>query len=143
MADLSIAVLVGRLTRDAELKYTNAGQPVLHFTIATSSRKKKGDAWVDDPSFWDVDLWGKQGEGLNPYMTKGKQIAVEGSMRQDRWDQDGVQRMKVLINANSVQLLGGGRESGAPEQAPRDEERGRAPAQRGAAPDDFSDDIPF
>ena len=143
MADLSIAVLVGRLTRDAELKYTNAGQPVLHFAVATSARKKKGDEWVDEPSFWDVDLWGKQGEGLNPYMTKGRQVAVEGSMRQDRWEQDGVQRMKVLINANTVQLIGGGRESGATEQPWRDEPKGREPAQKEATQDDFSDDIPF
>ncbi len=116
MADLSIAVLVGRLTRDAELKYTNGGQPVCHFSVATSSRKKKGDQWVDEPSFWDVDLWGKQGESLNQYLTKGKLVAVEGSMRQDRWEQEGQSRMKVQISANSVQLLGGGQGpgSGAP-----------------------------
>ncbi len=113
MADLSIAVLVGRLTRDAELKYTNGGQPVCHFSVATSSRKKKGDQWVDEPSFWDVDLWGKQGESLNQYLTKGKLVAVEGSMRQDRWEQDGQSRMKVQISANTVQLLGGGQGGGS------------------------------
>lgn len=108
MADLSIAVLVGRLTRDAELKYTNSGQPVCHFAVATSTRRKKGDQWMDEASFWDVDLWGKQAESLNQYLTKGKLVAVEGTMRQDRWEQDGQARMKVLVSANTVQLLGGG-----------------------------------
>ena len=113
MADLSIAVLVGRLTRDAELKYTNSGQAVCHFSVATSTRRKKGDQWVDEPSYWDVDLWGKSGESLNQYLTKGKLVAVEGSMRQDRWEQDGQTRTKVIVSANTVQLLGGGQGAGS------------------------------
>lgn len=158
MADLSVAVLVGRLTRDAELKYTNSGQAICHFSVATSSRKKKGDQWVDEASFWDVDLWGKQGESLNQYLVKGKLVAVEGAMRQDRWEQDGQSRMKVIINANTVQLLGsnqaggqsGGSQSGAqgqqdgPRDYPsRDGGRPQGQAPRAPASDDFSDDIPF
>ena len=106
MSDLSIAVLVGRCTRDAELKYTQGGQPICHFSVATSARKKQGSEWVDEASFWDVDLWGKQGESLAQYLTKGKQVAVEGSMRQDRWEHEGQKHMKVIVNANTVQLLG-------------------------------------
>ncbi len=158
MADLSVAVLVGRLTRDAELKYTNSGQAICHFSVATSSRKKKGDQWVDEASFWDVDLWGKQGESLNQYLVKGKLVAVEGAMRQDRWEQDGQSRMKVIINANTVQLLGsnqaggqsGGSQGGAqgqqdgPRDYPsRDGGRPQGQAPRAPASDDFSDDIPF
>jgi len=157
MADLSIAVLVGRLTRDAELKYTPSGQPICHFSIATGANVKKGGQWVDEASFWDVDLWGKQGESLNQYLTKGKMVAVEGSMRQDRWEQDGQAKMKVIVNANSVQLLGGGQDSGQTRQDTRPDTRqegcttGRATAQTPSHPaplaapsaDDFSDDIPF
>lgn len=162
MADLSIAVLVGRLTRDAELKYTNSGQAVCHFSVATSTRRKKGDQWVDEPSYWDVDLWGKSGESLNQYLTKGKLVAVEGSMRQDRWEQDGQTRTKVIVSANTVQLLGGGQGAGpgssqgsgygqggqqgggkqsAREWRGQDQGRGQAPA--GNPPDDYADDIPF
>lgn len=162
MADLSIAVLVGRLTRDAELKYTNSGQAVCHFSVATSTRRKKGDQWVDEPSYWDVDLWGKSGESLNQYLTKGKLVAVEGSMRQDRWEQDGQTRTKVIVSANTVQLLGGGQgagsgpsqgsgygqggqqgggQQGAREWRGQDQGRGKAPA--GNPPDDYADDIPF
>lgn len=108
MGDLSVAVIVGRLTRDAELKYTSSGQAICKFSVATNSRVKKGDQWVDESSYWNVDLWGKKAESVNQYLTKGKLVAVEGDMRQDKWEKDGQQQMKVLITANDVQLLGGG-----------------------------------
>jgi len=143
MADLSVAVIVGRLTRDAELKYTNSGQAICHFSVATSSKKKKGDQWVDEASFWDVDLWGKQGESVNQYLLKGKLVAVEGTMRQDRWEQDGQARMKVIVTANTVQLLGGNPagQGQAPQGQQADTRQG--PAAQAPSPDDFSDDIPF
>lgn len=159
MGDLSIAVLVGRLTRDAELKYTTSGQAVCSFSVATSSRVKKADQWVDEPSFWDVDLWGKRAESVNQYLTKGKLVAVDGSMRQDRWEKDGVAHMKVRITANDVQLLGsagqgGGSSSGgataasgAAPGAPYGSREQAKPAsgrpQTSAPADDFPDDIPF
>jgi single-strand DNA-binding protein len=165
MSDLAIAVIVGRLTRDAELKYTNSGQAICHFSVATSSRRKKGDQWIDESSFWDVDLWGKQGESINQYLTKGKLVAVEGAMRQDRWEQDGQTRTKTLITANTVQLLGssgggagGSGGQGQPYERPargQGDASGSAPgsapggsrAPQGPAPassaDDFTDDIPF
>jgi len=156
MADLSVAVLVGRLTRDAELKYTNSGQAICHFSIATSTRRKKADQWVDEASFWDVDLWGKQGESINQYLTKGKLVAVEGTMRQDRWEQDGQPRMKVIVNANTVQLLGSGSGSGqggpsgqnSQGSGSRDNQeneggRQQGPAAQAPSSDEFSDDIPF
>jgi single-strand DNA-binding protein len=158
MADLAVAVIVGRLTRDAELKYTNSGQAVCHFSVATGSRRKKGDQWIEESSFWDVDLWGKMGESINQYLTKGKLVAVEGAMRQDKWEQDGQTRSKTLITANTVQLLGsaggsGGQggsyerpqASGAPQggpasgvQAPKNGGSSGSPSS-----DDFTDDIPF
>lgn len=160
MGDLSVAVLVGRLTRDAELKYTQSGQAVCHFAVATSSRVKKGDQWVDESSFWDVDLWGKRAESVSQYLTKGKLVAVQGDMRQDKWEQEGQSRMKVKITANDVQLLGSGGASGASYGGgpgySRGEERGPAPrnpeagsrpqarpTDRGSGAEDFTDDIPF
>lgn len=146
MADLSIAVLVGRLTRDAELKYTNSGAVICHFSLATSAKKKKGDALVDEASFWDVELWGKLGESLNQYLTKGKQVAVEGTMRQDRWEHDGAPRMKVVINANSVQLLGSNPASQgqASQGKPAERQSDRSQARHGPPQaDDFDDDCPF
>jgi single-strand DNA-binding protein len=155
MSDLAVAVIVGRLTRDAELKYTNSGQAVCHFTVATSSRRKKADQWIDESSFWDVDLWGKQGESINQYLTKGKLVAVEGAMRQDKWEQDGQTRSKTLISANTVQLLGSsssGGQGGSSSQGGQSYEKPQGssgPQRSGSSPsasaggDDFTDDIPF
>lgn len=149
MADLSIAVLVGRCTRDAVLTYTPNGAPICKFAVATSSRKKQGSEWVDVASFWDIELWGRTGESLNQYLTNGKQVAVEGSMRQDRWEQDGQMRMKVIVNANTVQLLPSGQGQQSSQPAPQPEQRQspynpdgsmRQPAQPSGG---FEDEIDF
>ncbi|MDR3130586.1 MAG: single-stranded DNA-binding protein [Treponema sp.] len=151
MADINHVVLVGRLTRDAELKYTPGGQAVCKFSIAINRRRKSGEQWVDEANFFDIVLWGRQGEALNQYLVKGKQIGVDGELRQDKWEQEGQNRSKVEIVANNIQLLGSGsggagngpggayqeqRSEGSAERHPRD---GGPPA----GDDGFSDDIPF
>jgi single-strand DNA-binding protein len=110
-SDLNHVFLIGRLTRDADLKYTPNGQAVSKFSIAVNRKKKDGDAWTDEASFFDITLWGRQAEELNEYLLKGKQIAVDGELRQDRWQQDGQNRSKIEVIANSIQLLGGGSDS--------------------------------
>ena len=147
MADLNHVVLIGRLTRDAELKYTASGQAVCKFSIAVNRRKKVGEQWEDEANFFDIVLWGRQGESLHPYLMKGKMVGVDGELRQDRWQQDGQNRSKVEIVANFLQLLGGG--SGGGNQQER-QNQGSAPAPAAgatysAAPKDdgFADDIPF
>lgn len=154
MADVNHVILIGRLTRDAELKYTAGGQAVCKFALAVNRRKKTGDQWVEEANFFDVVLWGRSGEAINQYLLKGKQIAVEGELRQDRWEQDGQNRSKVEIQANNVQLLGGG--SGAAGggnaqsggYAPKERAAGPAPKSAQTYPGDsgddtFTDDIPF
>jgi single-strand DNA-binding protein len=108
MVDLNHVVLIGRLTRDAELKYTAGGQAVCKFSIAVNRRKKSGDQWEDEANFFDIVVWGRQGEALHQYLVKGKMVAVDGELRQDRWQQDGQNRSKVEIVADLLQLLGGG-----------------------------------
>ena len=108
MADINHVVLVGRLTRDAELKYTSGGSAVCKFSIAINRRRKNGEEWVEEAHYFDIVLWGRQGEALNQYLVKGKQVAVEGELRQNRWEQDGQSRSKIEIIANNIQLLGGG-----------------------------------
>lgn len=107
MADLNHVVLIGRLTRDAELKYTANGQAVCKFSIAVNRRRKNGDQYVDEANFFDIVSWGRQGEALNQYLVKGKLVGVDGELRQDRWEQDGQNRSKIEIVANNLQLLGG------------------------------------
>jgi single-strand DNA-binding protein len=150
MTDLNRVVLIGRLTRDAELKYTATGQAICKFSIAVNRRKKNGDQWEDEANFFDIVVWGKQGESFHQYLVKGKMVAVEGELRQDRWQQDGQNRSKIEIVASNLQLLGGGSTSQdrqSPRQtgespAPRDSSHD-APSYGGAPRDDFTDDIPF
>ncbi len=106
--DLNHVVLIGRLTRDAELKYTASGMAVCKFSIAVNRNRKQGDSWVEEASFFDITLWGRSGEAIVQYLVKGKQVAINGELRQDRWEQDGQNRSKVEVIANNVQLLGGG-----------------------------------
>jgi len=168
MVDLNHVVLIGRLTRDAELKSIASGQSVCKFSIAVNRRRKNGDQWEDEPNFFDIVVWGRQGESLHQYLIKGKMVAVDGELRQDRWQQDGQNRSKVEIVANYLQLLGGnpgsggGGNQGSGNQGSYGNSgynnqgsagnQGSAPAsqqgwqsQGGSAPaeDNFADDIPF
>ena len=151
MADLNHVVLIGRLTRDAELKYTSGGQAVCKFSIAVNRRRKNGDQWEDEANFFDIVVWGRQGESLHPYLVKGKMVGVDGELRQDRWQQDGQNRSKVEIVTNYLQLLGGG-------GASADRQNNQSPASGESVPEmsnnnssninssnnnDFADDIPF
>ena len=152
MADINHVVLVGRLTRNAELKYTNNGGAVSKFSIAINQRRKKDDQWVDEAHFFDIVLWGKTAESLNQYLVKGKQVGVEGQLRQNRWEQEGQARSKVEIFATNVMLLGGGsggaggsggRQATAPTEARTGGGGGDFPEGGAPAPDTFEDDIPF
>lgn len=106
--DINIVVLVGRLTRESELKYTNSGFAVCKFSLAVNRRKRTGDKWEDEVSFIDVVLWGKSAEALHPYLDKGRQVSIAGELRQSRWEQDGQSRSRLEVVANTVELLGGG-----------------------------------
>jgi single-strand DNA-binding protein len=154
--DINQVILVGRITRDAELKYTASGTALCNFAIAVNRRVKKGDQWSDEASFFDLTLWDKQAENLNKYLLKGTQVAVQGELRQDRWEKDGQKMSKVQVFVSNLQLLGSARggsgesrgtESGssAPYRAP---EQSRSAAPQKPATDDFDphayeDDIPF
>ncbi len=155
--DINHVVLVGRLTRDAELRYTNSGSAMAAISLAINTRRRRDDQWVDEAHFFDAVVWGKTAESLSPYLTKGKQIGLEGELRQNRWEQDGQRRSKVEIFTRNIQLLGsrGGDGMGAgpspsgppadrmePESGPAGAESGPAGAESGPA-GDFEDDIPF
>jgi single-strand DNA-binding protein len=152
MADINRVVLVGRLTKDAELKSIANGQSVCKFSIAVNRRRKNGDQWVDEVSYFDVVLWGRQGESVHQFLTKGKQVGIDGELKQDRWTQDGQNRSKIEIVANNLQLLGGAggysqggsAGSGAPASQKGQDWQSQGGAESSApAEDNFADDIPF
>ena len=139
MSDINHVVLVGRLTRDAELKYTNSGFAIAKLGLAVNRRVKKEDTWQEEANFFDAVMMGKRAEALAQYLQKGKQIAVEGELRQDRWEQEGQRRSRVEIFVTNIQLLGG--RAGAPVPEPSAGEE--APPQGVPTADNFDDDIPF
>jgi single-strand DNA-binding protein len=147
MADINHVILVGRLTRNAELKYTTSGGAVSKFGLAINQRRKKDDQWVDEAHFFDVVVWGKTAEALNQYLVKGKQVGIEGQLRQSRWEQDGQARSRVEISASNVMLLGSGSGGGraGPGTGPTLEPKSAQEFPEGEAPaaDHFEDDIPF
>ncbi len=112
MTDLNHVTLIGRLTQDLgsderSFGYVGNGQARANVSIAVNRSKKSGDQWVEEANFFNVTIWGKTAENLKPYLTKGKQICVEGYLKQDRWEKDGQKQSKVTIVADQVWLLGG------------------------------------
>lgn len=157
MSDLNRVVIIGRLTRDGELKYTNGGTACLNLGVAcgrTLPPREGSTEWKTETSFFDATAWGKLAESKHPHMTKGKLIGIEGRLQQDRWEQDGQQRSKVYIVAESIQVLAdpkgsaspqdSGQASAPPESATRAAPASRPASRKPAAPaEEFEDDIPF
>ncbi|MBN2050110.1 MAG: single-stranded DNA-binding protein [Spirochaetales bacterium] len=148
MTDVNSVVLIGRLTRDAELKYTSAGMAISNFSLAVNRSRKVGDRWEEEASFFDCTAFGKQAEAVNQYMTKGKQVAVQGELRQDRWEKDGQSRSKVVIIANTLQLLGGasgssGASGGSKNTFTRRDQAEGGEGEPAYSDGNFEDDIPF
>ena len=112
MTDTNHVVLVGRLTKDLgtderSFGYVANGQARANISIAVNRSKKNGDQWIDEVNYFDVTIWGKTAENLKPYLTRGKQIVVDGYLKQDRWEKDGQKFSKVTVVATNVQLIGG------------------------------------
>ena len=159
--DTNIVVLVGRLTRDCELRFLNSGTAVGRFSLAVNRMKRSGDQREEEVSFFDITVWGKQAEVLNPYLTKGRQVCIQGELRQSRWEQDGQSRSKIEVVANNVQLLGGSSggnaSSGGADYRGSQNQNNRYPGgaeSKGPGnvpsapagfpgPEQFDDDIPF
>lgn len=145
--NINTVTLIGRLTRDIELKYTQNGFAIGAVSIAVDSSRKNANGGYDEvANFFDVKILGKTAENLKPYLLKGKQIAVNGELQQERWTDQNTQqaRSRVLILANNVQLIGGGQQQNGQQPA---QQRGPYPQQYqpqpAAANDGFPEDIPF
>ena len=103
--DVNSVIEIGRLTRDPKLSYTSDGVAVMEFSIAVNHMKK------EEVSFFNCKAFGKTAENLKPYMAKGKQVCIDGYLKQDRWEKDGKKESRVIINCESIELLGGSSEN--------------------------------
>jgi len=143
--NINRVVLTGNLTRDPELRSTNSGTSVCGLRIAVNTRRKDqaSGQWVEKPNYFDITVWGQQGENCAQYLTKGRPVGVDGRLEWREWDaQDGTKRQAVEVVADSVQFLGGRGDGelggGAPQYVPAG-----ATAQAADFPPQADDDIPF
>ena len=134
-------VLTGNLTKDAELKQTPGGMAIVKIRLAVNDRRKNSTSgqWEDSPNFIDVTMFGARGEAVSRFLTKGKQIAVEGKLRWREWESAaGEKRSAIEVVADDIELLGG--RGDAPSGA-----RAVSSAPADAPVEEFADseDIPF
>lgn len=103
-------IVVGNLGRDPELRYTPQGTAVCSFTMATNERRKGQAGEPQDVTTWfRVTVWGKQAETVSKYLTKGRNVYVEGRLHVGEWaDKDGKQRYTLEVNATDVRFIDGG-----------------------------------
>ena len=105
--NINVVVVTGNLTRDPELRSTPGGTSVCKLRVAVNSRRRdQGGEWVDKPNYFDVTVWGAQGENCANYLSKGRPVAIDGRLEWREWEQDGNKREAVEIVADSVQFLG-------------------------------------
>ena len=139
--DLNNYSVIGRMTRDLDERafaYTGNGKARLNISIAVN------DGYGDNQytSYFDVVVWGKTAENIKPYLGKGKQICINGRLRQDRWESNGQKNSRVVIVAETVQLLGSSQNgpNSARNWGTSTQQSAPAPQNDGG---EFSEDIPF
>jgi single-strand DNA-binding protein len=111
--NINRVVLTGNLTRDPELRSLPSGMSVCSLRIASNTRRKENNEWVDKPNYFSVTVWGAQGENCSRFLSKGRPVCIDGRLEWREWTaQDGSKRESVEIVADAVQFLGG-REEGA------------------------------
>ncbi len=145
MSDINRVTLVGRLTRDPELRALPSGTSVLSLGLAVNGRQKDQTGnWVDKPNFFDVKVFGAQADMLANHLSKGRRVGIDGRLDWSSWEaQDGSKRSKVEVVAQSVQFLdsrgdGEGGGGGANQFVPAGASSGSDADFQGS-----DDDIPF
>jgi single-strand DNA-binding protein len=149
--NINRVVMTGNLTRDPELRNIPSGTAVCNLRLACNTRRKdESGNWVDKPNYFDVTVWGAQGENCAQYLSKGRPVAIDGRLEWREWqDKDGNKRQSVDIIADSVQFLGsrdGGGENGGrftPQSDVPADTTDYAPAPAAGGGGAADDDIPF
>jgi single-strand DNA-binding protein len=153
--NINVVALTGNLTKDPELRHLDSGTAVCKLRLAVNSRRKDGSGnWIDKPNYFDVTVWGAQGENCSTYLSKGRPVAVQGRLEWREWEaQDGGKRQSVEIIADSVQFLGsrgdgpsgGGGENGftAQSDVPADTSDFEGEKAGVGSSSSADDDIPF
>ncbi|MGI8424767.1 MAG: single-stranded DNA-binding protein [Chloroflexota bacterium] len=102
---LNKVMLIGNVGRDPEMRYTQGGEPVTTFSVATNRRTQKDGQWGDETDWHNVVAWGKLAEQCNEYLNKGRKIYVEGRLQTRSYDKDGAKQYRTEIVANTMLML--------------------------------------
>jgi len=155
MASFNRVILLGNITRDIELKYTQSSLAVTELGLAVNDRRKnQAGEWVEETTFVDVTLWGRTAEIAGEYLGKGSSVLIEGRLKLDTWEKEGQKRSKLRVVGERMQMLGtrgnGGNRAGSEshdtqsasaDSSPADSSPAdSSPAVAGGPPDD---DVPF
>ena len=142
MTDMNRVFLMGNLTKDVDddFAFTSSGVAKASLSLAINRSKKQVEQWVDDTSYFYITVWGKTAENLKPYFKKGQKIAVEGYLKQDRWEKDGKKESRISIIADNVWLAGGKSNSQNSTSVSQSESNF---TNETVSDDTFADDIPF
>ena len=146
MSNFNRVILMGRLTRDVDLKYLQSGTAVTEVGLAVSDRRKnQAGEWVEEPVFVDVTLWGRTAEIASEYLNKGSPVFIEGRLKLDTWETDGQKRSKLRVVGERMQLIGGrsDRQGGGGGQSGGEQSEYSQPATASTASAPPQDDIPF
>ena len=143
MNNLNSVIINGNLTTDCKLERGKNGTAYGGFCIAVNRSVKKGDNWEEVTSFFEVKAFGKLFESQHPYLNKGANVTVEGSLIQDRWEsKEGEKRSKIYIQSETLYL--GPRKKEGGNGAPKFEPANNAEPENQMTPsDDFQEDFPF
>ncbi|HHG74970.1 MAG TPA: single-stranded DNA-binding protein [Persephonella sp.] len=137
---LNKVFLIGRLTRDPEIRFLPSGSQVTSFTIAVNRPYRVNNEWKEETYFFDIESFGMLAERLGKQLNKGTQILIEGQLRQDRWETaSGEKRTKIKVVADRVNII-----SGKPQERPVEKEE-EPELDITTEPEDFSsdEDVPF
>lgn len=138
--DICSSFTTGRLTRDAEIRATNSGSTVCTFSVASNWSKKVGDQWQEEVSFFDFVMFGRRAEALRKYLTKGQQVAILASPRQERWEKDGQKNSRVKFYVDDIRLTGGKGSGSGSSTDGYGSQRGDMGYSEG---EDYEDSVPF
>ena len=141
MNDINKIFLIGRLTKDLEVRYTISGMAIGKTSLAVNRSIKRNNDYETLVSFFEFEVFGKMAENLKQYLTKGKKIAICGSLEQDRWtDAQNQSHSNTYIIADDVQFLDGGKKKG---QAGNSQGNGNAPNFNANYQEEYNDDQSF
>ena len=135
MASFNRVILMGNLTRDVEIRYTQGGHAVTDLGLAVNDRVKRGEEWTEEVTFVDVTLWGRTAEVAGEYLGKGSPVLVEGRLKLDQWEsKEGEKRSKLRVDGSKMQMLGKGGSEGNGNGKPKRQD---------AVPSQVAEEVPF